>query len=103
MGAIMVDLNNCFLKIAVSSRVNVGKLLRVPVCQWKPGALYLYHQAMALFKCVGNIRQRIFYLAYFSGNKGFRVFVAVPELAPHNFAPHQHLVATHGIVLAVAF
>src|SRR5271156_6091786 len=92
----------CRGKLACRTPVDIYKLLRVAVYQRKPRALHLYHDAVAFFKGVGYIIERIFYFCYFIGFKRFGVGEAVAVTATHHIAAHQHLVAAHGVSLAIA-
>lgn len=82
--------------------VDVYVLLGVTVGEGKPGALYLYHDTVSLFKGMGHIVHCIFYFGELAGLERFRVLVTVAVAAAHNIATHQHLVAAHRVGYAVA-
>ncbi len=73
-----------FLEIAVRAFVDINEFLRIPVNQGKPGILYLDHNTVSLFECMGNIRKLIFNFGNFPGDKRFRFFKAVAVPAPEN-------------------
>src|ERR1700754_4847195 len=95
--AVMINIYRLLYKIGILSVVNIYKLLWVSVCQRKPAALYLYHYFMSLFKSVSHIRQRIFYLGYFTRHKSFGGRKTVAVSATHNLGAYQHLVTSHWV------
>ena len=93
----MIDLDLRLLKIVSLGLVDVYKLLRVSVHQWKPTTLYLHHYPVSFFERVGNIGQIKLHFFYLIRCEGLRLLKTLAEASAHDFATHQHLVATHRI------
>src|SRR5262245_10101665 len=85
------------LKIAVIAGLDIHEFLWVAVCQRKPAALNLYHDAMPFYKSMRHIGQLEFHAFCFIGFECFGCRIAVPVTATHDLSTHQHLITTHGI------
>src|ERR1700729_2431292 len=97
MFTVMEHANRFFLEVAVFGGINVHEFLRIPVNEWEPGTLHLYHQPVTLLESVGHIGDGKLYGFYFIGREWHGFLEAFTEAAAHNLAVDEHLIAAHRI------
>ena len=91
-----------FLVVGGDGFVDVHEHLGIAVHEGEPGALELHHDAVALLEGVEDVVHGPGHAGGLAGGEGRGVFEAVAELAAHDLAAHQLLVAAHGIGPVVA-
>src|ERR1035437_6179520 len=92
---LMKYLFRSLLKILGLRIRNVGEDLWVPVCQRKPRALHLHHDAMAAAEGVEQIRHREVDVSLFAWRQRLGFFPAISELGAERLSAQQLLVAAH--------
>src|SRR6266516_1029389 len=84
-----------FAKILRLGSGDVYKSLRVAVHQREPGALHLYHHAIAAAECVKHVGQGELDLRHPPRLEWLGLLEAVAKFPTENVAAHQLLIATH--------
>src|ERR1700722_4863209 len=89
----VVNANDRFLKIRFICRRDIHEGLRIHVDEREPTALHLDHDAVALFKGMGDLVDVKGDFGYLAWDEGLRFLEAVAEFAPKYLGADQPLVA----------
>jgi hypothetical protein len=74
-----------FPEIILAAVININELLRIPVNQWEPGTLNLYHDPVTSPESMGDIPYAELYPFNFTRDKSFRKFITAPVSSPEYF------------------